>query len=256
MTTAATNRVGVVKLWLFNLVANASVLAIGYFWLLIPDAHGWQVAGSALIALMVVVSVLWLRAGTLAWFRVAEFRCRGGIWAAYRHSWRHVLALGIWALIFIGLAWMLWGLYGYVPQLAVWFRQKLGGGPPPRNIMRGMNWLLLLIVLFVMPGLWLPMATTISAVGFRSEHIVQSRRVWRRAIYWLWFCLLLGASVYIPYRLVWWIPDLQTLRQQAWSMAGRFLLAYVIGVTGFIAVVWMTALHTDREDPISIEPGR
>jgi hypothetical protein len=33
-------------------------------------------------------------------------------------------------------------------------------------------------------------------------------------------------------------------------MAGRFLLAYIIGVTGFIAVVWMTALHTDREDPL------
>jgi hypothetical protein len=255
MTATTTNRIGVVKLWLLNLGGNAAVLLAMYFWLRIPDAHGWQVAGSALIALIVVVSVLWLRAGTLAWFRVGDFRSQGTIWQAYRHSWRHVLALGIWALVFVVLAWMVWGLYGYVPQFSVWFRQKSGVGPPPRNLMRDINWLLLIGV-FVLPGLWLPMATTISAVGFRAEHIVLSRRVWKRGIYWLWFCLLLGASVYIPYRLVWWIPDLQTLRHQAWSMAGRFLVAYIIGVTGFVVLVWMTALHTDREDPITMHSGR
>jgi len=250
MSTSTTNRVGVMKLWLLNLVANAVVLVIWYFWLLIPDAHGWQVAGSALIALMVVVSVLWLRAGTLAWFRVGEFRSQVGVWRAYRHSSRHVLALGIWVLVFVAIAWTLWGIYGYVPQFAVWFRQKPGAGPSPRNTMRFVNWLLLLIGVLVMPALWLPMATTISTVGFKAEHIILSRRVWKRATYWLWFCILLGASVYIPYKLIWWIPDLQTLRQQAWSVVGRFLLAYIIGMTGFIAVVWMTALHTDREDPL------
>ena len=256
MTTTRTNRTGVLKLWLLNFVANAAVLAVWYFWLIIPDAHWWQVIGSTSIALIVVVSVLWLRAGTLAWLRLEEFRSQRSIWRAYRHGWRHVLALGVWALVFVVLAWMLWGIYGCVPQLAVWFRQKLGAGPPPRNIMRDLNWLLLLIGGFVVPALWLPMATTISAVGFRAEHIVRSRCVWKRGIYWVWFFVLLAASVYIPYRLVWWIPDLQTLRQQAWSMTGRFLLAYSIAVTGFIAVAWMTALHTDREDPILIESER
>jgi hypothetical protein len=256
MTMTTTNRAGVMKLWLLNVVANAAVLAALYFWLLIPDARGWQVAGSALLAVTVVAFVLWLRVGTLAWFRVGEFRNESKIWPAYRHSLRRVPALGIWVFVFLVFAWLLWWMYGYVPQFAVWFRQKLGAGPPPRNIMRDVNWLLLLIGGVVLPGLWLPMATTICAVGFRPEHIVLSRRVWKQPIYWVWFCLLLGASVYVPYKLVWWIPDLQTLRQQSWSLAGRFLLAYIIAVTGFIALVWMTALHTDREDPIVIEPGR
>ena len=248
--TETTNHTGIAKLWLLNLVANAAALAVGYFWLLIPDARGWQVGASALIAVIVVALVLWLRAGTLAWFRVAEFRKQGTIWRAYRHALRHVPALGIWVLVFVLFAWMLWGLQGYVPQFAVWLRQKLGAGPPPRNIMNDLNWLLLLIVGFVMPGLWVPMATTISAVGFRPEHVVLSRRVWQRPLFWLWFCLLLGVGVYVPYKLVWWIPDLQTLRQQGWSMGLRFLLAYLIAVTAFISVVWMTALHTDSEDPI------
>jgi hypothetical protein len=66
----------------------------------------------------------------------------------------------------------------------------------------------------------------------------------------LWFCLLLGFGIYIPYKLVWWIPDLQTIRQQAWNTGLRFLLAYVIVVTAFLAVVWMTASRTNREDPL------
>ncbi len=38
---------GVAKLWLLNLVGNAALLNTVYCWLLLPDAHGWQVAGSA-----------------------------------------------------------------------------------------------------------------------------------------------------------------------------------------------------------------
>jgi hypothetical protein len=247
-----TNRAGIVKLWLLNFVANGALIAAWYFWLLIPDARGWQVVASGLLAVVVVALVVWLRAGSLAWFRVGEFRKDGNIWRAYRHSLRHVPALGIWVLVFVVFAWMLWGLHGYVPQLAVWLRQKLGGGPSPRNLMKDLDWLLLLLVGLVMPLLWLPIATTVSTVGFQPEHIIRSRRVWKHSLYWLWFCLILGFGVFIPYKLVWWIPDLQTLRQQAWSMGLRFLLAYTIGITSFIAVVWMTALHTDREDPVAL----
>jgi hypothetical protein len=250
MTESTTNRGGIVELWLLNFVANAALLAAAYFWLLIPDARGWQVAGSALLAAIVIISVIWLRAGTLAYFRVAEFRESGSVWRAYRHAIRHVPALALWGLVFGLITWMLWSLHGYVPQFAVWFRQKLNAGPPPRNIMADVNWLLFLLNCVVLPALWLPIATTVSATGFRPEHIVRTRRVWKQPMYWLCFCLLLGVGVYIPYKLVWWIPDLQTIRQQGWSMGLRFLVAYVIGVTAFLGVVWMTSTRTNREDPL------
>jgi hypothetical protein len=250
MTESTTNRAGIVKLWLLNFVANAVLMASAYFWLLIPDARGWQLGGSAVLAVLVIFLVLWLRAGTLAYFRVAEFRNQGAVWRAYRDALRRVPALALWVVVFLAFAWLLLSLRPYVPQFAVWFRQKLGGGPPPRNIMADLNWLLLLLVGFVMPGLWLPIATTVSAVGYRPENIVRSRRVWKRPIYWLCFGPLLGLGVYVPYKLVWWIPDLQTIRQQAWSMAARLLIAYLIGVIAFLAVVWVTASRTNREDPL------
>ena len=256
MTNTTTNRTGVLKLWLLNFVANAAVAVIAYYWLLIPDAHGWQVAATTLIAVFTVGSVLWLRAGTLAWFRVGDFRKDDDIWRAYQRALRHVPALAFWVLVFLLVAWGVWGLREYVPQFAVWIRQKMNGGPSPRNIVSDLNWLLLVIVWFPMPGLWLPIATTVAGSGVHPTHLRRSRRVWRRPRYWLWFCLLLGLGVYVPYRLVWWVPDLQTLRQQAWSMGARFLLAYVIGVTAFVAVVWMAGVYTEREDPIELNPGR
>lgn len=250
MAETTTNRTGVLKLWLLNFVANAALLAVAYFWLLIPDARGWQVVATGLIAAAAIASALWLRAGTLAWFRVAEFRKDSGIWRAYKHSLRYIPALAFWVLLFAVVAWLLLGLRDYVPQFAVWIRQQLKGGPPPRNIMNDLNWLLLVMVGYVMPGLWLPIATTVAASGVHPTHLAHSRRVWKRPFYWIWVGLLLSLGIYVPYKLVWWILDVQTLRQQAWSMGIRFLLAYLIAITSFIAVVWMTGIYTDREDPI------
>jgi hypothetical protein len=250
ITETNTNRTGVLKLWLLNFVANTALLAVAYFWLLIPDAHGWQVAATALIAAAAIASVLWLRAGTLAWFRVGEFRKDSGIWRAYKHSLRYIPALAFWVLLFAVVAWLLLGLREYVPQFAVWIRQQLNGGPSPRNIMNDLNWLLLVIVGYVIPGLWVPIAMTVAASGVHPTHIARSHRVWRRPLYWLWLFLLLSVGICVPYKLVWWIPDVHTIRQQAWSMGLRFSIAYLIAVTAFIAVVWMTGIYTDREDPI------
>jgi hypothetical protein len=252
MTDTTTNRTGVLKLWLLNFVGNAAFAAVGYYWLLIPDAHGWQVAATGAIALCFAVALVWLRAGTVAWFRVGEFRKGSDIWRAYRHSVRNIPALAFWVLVFIVVASALWGLREYVPQFAVRIRQMMNGGPPPRNIMNDLNWLIVVIVIFVLPGLWLPIATTVAASGVHPAHLARSRRVWKRPLYWLWLALLLSFGVYLPYKLVWWIPGLQTLRQQAWSMGGRFLLAYFLAITAFIAAVWMIGVHTEREDPIDL----
>ena len=121
-------------------------------------------------------------------------------------------------LLFVVVAWMLWGMRDYVPQFAVWIRQKLNGGPPPRNIMNDLNWLLLAIVGYVLPGLWIADRHHGCGLGVHPEHLARSRRVWKHGRYWLWLLLLLSAGLYVPYRMVWWIPEVQTIRQQAWSM--------------------------------------
>jgi hypothetical protein len=240
---------GVAKLWLLNLVGNAALLAAVYFWLLMPDAHGWQVAGSALIAVVVIFCGVWLRAGTFAYFRVTEFRDNAIVQRAFRHALEHMIALAAWAASFAVLVWLLWNLRSYTPQAGVWIRQKLNAGPPPRNVMRDLNWLIVLMVWVFMPAVWLPIATTVAAAGFRLKRMARSLRVLRRPVYWVWFCALMLVGAYVPYRLAWWVPDLSDLRKQAWSMGLRFFLAYVLLITAWVALLLVVGTRVEKEDP-------
>ena len=69
-------------------------------------------------------------------------------------------------------------------------------------------------------------------------------------LYWILLCLLIALGVWVPYKLVTWVPEVMTLRQQAWSAGLRFAAAYFILISAFILLVWMVGERTDREDPI------
>lgn len=250
MTVATNNssREGAAKVWLLNVLGNAAALSVGYFWLVIPDARGWQVAGSAVLALLVVFLVAWLRAGTFAYFRVAEFREPGEVGGAFRRGLRHVIPLMILAAMFALLAWCLWSLYLYTPQFGVWLRQKMGGGVSPRAVTRVADWLITAVLCVLMPAVWLPVASTVSAFGVQAARIKRSWRVLKQTRYWLWLVILLALGGYVSYRLVWWVPQFETIKAQAWSMGLRFLAAYLIAVTAWVAVNRMVGVFVERED--------
>lgn len=243
---------GVAKLWLLNLAGNALLLAAVYLWLLLPDAHGWQVAASGGLAIIVIFFGLWLRTGTFAYFRVAEFRDHATVWRAFRHALRHMIGLAIWAIPFAALEWYLLTLRKYAPQFGVWFWQKapaLLRWGSPRQVFHAADWVLWFLLWLLIPAVWLPIAMTVAAAGLRPRRMVRSLRALKRIGYWLWFCGLLLIGGYVPYKLVWWIPDLSDLRKQAWSMGLRFLVAYVILITAFIALLLVVGSRVEREDP-------
>jgi len=239
------------KLWLLNLFGNAAILASWYCWMQIPDAHGWQVLWTAAQAVLTIAFVLWLRAGTVAWFRVSEFRNQEKIGPAFRRGWRHAIPLGIWFAVLVVVGWIIISVGNYTPQFSVWIRQKVNAGPAPRNVMHGTDWLLFVVLWVVLPAIWIPIATTIAAVGFSGAHMRRSLRVLRRAMYWLLYCVLMALAAWVPYKLVTWVPELSTLRQQAWSAGLRFAAAYIIVITAGLGLMWMAAERTDREDPIT-----
>lgn len=248
--TMQANRVGVAKLWLLNFVANAAALAAWYLWLLVPDAHGWQVAGSILAAICIVVVVVWLRAGTFAYFRLAEFRDSGTVWSAFRHSLRHLVPFALWAVLLGAVLWFLVWLRIYPPQFGVWLWQKLPESlrfATSRQFTQYADWLLWLLMLGAVAK-WLPIATTISVSGF-GKQALRSWRVLLRPFYWVWFCVLVCLGVFVPYKLIWMVPQRDDIRKQAWSMSLRFFAAYVILITAWIALVWMVGVYTERETP-------
>jgi hypothetical protein len=243
---------GVAKLWLLNLIGNALLLAAVYFWLLLPDAHGWQVAASGVLAIVVIFFGLWLRTGTFAYFRVAEFRDHATVWRALRHALRHMIALAMLTIPFAALEWWLLSLRKYVPQFGVWFWQKspaflrLGS---PRQVFHAADWLLLFLIGILIPAIWLPLGMTVAADGFRASRMIRCLRILKRTGYWLWFIVVVPGGVFIAYKLVWWIPDLSDLRKQAWSMGLRVFVAYVILITAFVSWLLVTGERLEREDP-------
>lgn len=246
---------GVAKIWLLNLIGNAVLLGAVYSWLTMPDAHGWQVAVSALDGALVIFFGLWLRTGTFAYFRVAEFRDNATVWRAFRHALRHLVALAVWAVCLAAIAWFLISLRRYTPQFGVWFWQKspsfLRFGTP-KEVFHTADRVLWFLLWVLVPAVWLPIATTVAAAGLRVKRMVRSLRVLRRPAYWLRFCVLMLVAVYVPYRLVWWIPDLSDLRKQAWSMGLRFFVAYVILISAWIALVLVVGTRVEREDAEAI----
>jgi hypothetical protein len=248
---SATSKTGVGKLWLLNFFGNAALLTAVYGWLLIPDAHGWQVAGSVLLAVGIIFCGVWLRAGTLAYFRVTDFREGGAVWRAFRHALRHLVAFLLWASVLAALVLVLLALRHYTPQFGVWLWQKLPGGlrfGAPRQMTSAADWLLGALMGVIVPAIWLPVATTVAAAGFDRRRMAHSWRALKPPMYWILFCALMFVGAYIPYNLVWWIPELGDLRQQAWSMGLRFFAAYVIVITAWIALVWMAGTRTERQD--------
>jgi hypothetical protein len=241
---------GVAELWLLNLSGNAALIAAVYFWLLLPDAHGWQVAGSGLLAPVVIFFGLWLRAGSFAYFRVAEFRENAAVWRAFHHAVRHLIALALWAVLLAIVEWRLFSLRQYAPQFGVWFWQKSGlhiGSP--RQMFHAADWLLGFLIWILFPIVWLPVASTVAAAGLKPRRMLHSLRVLKRLAYWLWFWALMQIGAYIPYKLVWWIPDLSTLTKQAWSMGARFVLAYLFLITAWVALLLVVGSQVEKEDP-------
>ena len=84
-----------------------------------------------------------------------------------------------------------------------------------------------------------------------------SLRLLRRPAYWLWYVVLLVIGAYIPYKVVWWVPDLSTLTKQAWSAGVRFALAYLILISAWVALLLVIGWRVEKEDPepITIPPA-
>jgi hypothetical protein len=251
------NRTGVAKLWLLNFVGNAALLAAVYGWLTLPDAHVWQVGSSAIAAILVVFFGLWLRTGTFAHFRVTTFRENSELRPAFCHALRNMIPLALWAIVLVAIGWCLFSLRTYSPQFGVWFWQKmpgfLRGLCSPRQLTHAANGILFVLLWVLLPGVGLPVGTTVAAAGLAPKRMVHSLRLVKRPLYWLWLCVFFLAGLYLPYRLITWLPFSDGLRGEAWSMGLRFALAYLIAVTALLGLVWFVGTETEKgDDPITV----
>jgi len=74
-----------------------------------------------------------------------------------------------------------------------------------------------------------------------------------RPRFFLSYVAIFVIGAYIPYKLVWWIPEFDNLSGQAVSMTFRFLAAYLLAVTAWLVLASMLGRIRSITD---VEVGR
>lgn len=218
------------KLLALHLVLNAALLAAASFWLLIPEAHAWQLVFAVLSAIAIAGIFLWLHSSTLIYAlepRPVNLR------VAVRPR---VLSM-IWLLV--GLAAMFWGmsivekwranpwqlsgyLYSKAPQ---WLRPTSGA----MSYTHGLLDLETVLFWFVIPSLFLPfIAGRVTGRRFRAPF-----RALASGRYWLAMVVLCVVGVWLTRLIIGWVPG-KTLAFQTISVIVRLAIAYVVATSAWL----------------------
>ncbi len=218
------------KLLAAHLVGNAVILGGVYAWLGIAEANWLAVVFSAALAVLLVFAALWLHAAALAAFYGAPAR------AALKRLHRVLPWAALGAAVVLGGLW----LAGYAPRIAAWLASlltlRLRLPVSPRQVdwvfptlLRGLCCVAVLILA--------PLASQ-AAGGGRARAAL---RLAARPRYWLACAVLVLAGLYLPGRLIQWVPALDSLAARALSVAFRFGLAYALAVTAWLTLAAVIA---------------
>jgi len=234
-----------VKLVALHLVVNAVLLASASFWLLIPEAHVWQLFFAGLSALLMLFVFLWLHSGTLAYAvsPVKENFRPSFVIKIWRLFW---LLLGIFILFWcmnrvggwIGSQWQIAGyLYSKAPT---WMRPTAGSS----SYTTALGYFFLTLYWYVLPSLLLPIITArIAGAGF-----LRGLRVLWHWQYWLGIAATVLLGVWLTKLIVGWMPG-STLTQQTIGMVIRFTFAYLIATAAWLLTAGVLGYFLASEPP-------
>lgn len=198
------------KLFLFDAVANLAVFGLIWYWLGIPVAKTWQLAWTAALALLIAVFVAYL-------FAVAFTR---GIRAAIPETPRYLLWLGATGLVAAIVLWLRAQSDELGLWIGSWLTYQMRVPIPPERVRGVIEWIV---------------ALSGAAVFFCWLLPIPARAVWTwrgRPVfspkYLLLVALYVLVGLYLPWRLFFWAPEISSYAGQLLSAAIRWSLAFVL----------------------------
>lgn len=203
------------RLWLIHVLLNVALAFLVWLWLGIPDARTWQLGITAVFGLGILFVFLWLHGSTFRYFSENEPLLP----PAFRHSLKRLPVFAVWAALWIG----------FVMLVQRWTPSGKGAS--------ALQWALTWIII---PAVLLPLGAAVMGHGRPAL------AAYRNARYWLWAIVLLIAGLYVPYRLVLWVPTLTGFAMEAASFAIRWLAAYLIFVTAWLTLAYVSSGGSPR----------
>lgn len=244
----------VVALLSMHAITNAILFTLGYYWLGMGDARTSQLLLSALIAIVFVAlgcasyGAVLVYCGSTS-LRSARFAWLEAIW--------HLPALFVLA-ISVALIYWLAGLGRSALdepafRLASWLTLQFRRPVTPESVAFGVNVLVGFLRWIVIPVLVLPLAMNVALHGFSGFR--QPKTNERKRLYWVMAPLLVGAMVWLPGRLLAWIPRVGSFDMEATSFILRALVAYLFFVLGWLGLAFITSGGRPRFTQPSTAPS-
>jgi hypothetical protein len=218
------------RLIALHLVLNAVLLISASFWLLIPEAHIWQLLFAGASALLILFASVWLHSGTLVYaaepapeklrdaFSIKIGRLLWFLMGAFVLFWC-MRAVGGWED-------STWQTAGYLYSKApAWLRPTAGSS----NYDSVLGYVLSILFWYLLPCIFLPLIAA-RVVGTSS---VRGIRTWSRWQYWLGMAITVLAGVWLTRLLLNWTPG-HTLGQETASLVLRLVVAYAIATAAWL----------------------
>jgi hypothetical protein len=227
-----------------HLLANAVILAAGYYWLGIPESRSSTLALSAAVALSLIAAVSITYGAAFAFFCLDA----KAVAPAWRIAARNLLPLATASIaitaIYVLLA--LWQDYSSNPAftLASFLTMTLRKPVKPAAVSRIFDAILFLLRWAIVPVALLPMLAAISIHGW-SGFATIGRNFTRWRYYVVTPALLLIALV-APLEILNWKPHARTFGFEMISFFLRASAAYLLFAAAWLALAFATSAGKPR----------
>lgn len=223
-----------------HLVGNAILLWLAYYWLGVGESTISRIIWSAILATLILVAAVWLHGSGFSDFK-----------AALRNL-APLFLLAILVLILYGLLSM-WRDYSAQPafKVASYLTLKLRKPVKPAAVQTILNGLLWLVRWWLLPILLLPLAAQIASRGWSGYRHLQIPRRW---LYWIEVIALLLAGIWLPQKLIAWVPKLTSFSMQMVSFIIRASVAYLLFVTSCLLLEHFSASAALTPEPSAPAP--
>ena len=218
-----------------HLVGNALLLWLGYYWLGIGESRALTLAWSVTVALVLLCAACWLHGATFTYFREGP--------SAFRTTLRRLLPVVVAAVAVLVVYALLskWQEYSSRPAfgIASWLTLKLRKPVKPASVLRAFNAALWLVRWIVVPVFVMPLVADIASLGWSGARAFgRLAKSWR---YWIATPVLLVCALWLPFRILGWVPQVGGFGVEMASFVVRILAAYLLFTAAWLLLAFLTS---------------
>lgn len=236
----------IVWLLLLHVSGNGLLLWLGYYWLGVGESDAVHLVWSAAVIVGLTCAALWLHGIALVLFnREAEF----DFGTAGRTVAGHLATLFTVAILAAVLYALLTrahdGFEHSAFVIASYATLELRKPVAPSNVLRAYWVVIWLLRWMVVPVVLFRLGASVALRGWRGFRVPwrTGRTRWHYAIE---ICGLLLCAIWVPLKLLDWIPHVERFALQMASFVGRAGIAYLLFVFALLAVEFITAAGRPR----------